>query len=220
MLVHGDKVTKEQALEIIRRTDTFFLRGYGGNARDFNKAAWEILRYPQHPSGDHDWCEVENARGGWLKEWGIVETEYVHNSWISSSYIGGPYGWCNPSGVIHYTDNIGKWPSATDVYTDWLVLAKAFPFLNLTAILMDGEQFEDDRETKPVIGFFVANGRVEILWDPSHVHWIPIVKELSSAEEMIRDFSVLVNNPQARECYFSLEQIKAWRDQVDGLTSP
>lgn len=45
-VIFGNPVTKEQALEIIRRTDNFF-NGYFGNNHEFDNSAAQICRLPQ-----------------------------------------------------------------------------------------------------------------------------------------------------------------------------
>lgn len=47
-----------------------------------------------------------------------------------------------------------------EVYDEWKMVAKAFPFLELQCRLMNGETCEE--ETVPVIDFFVNNGKVRM----------------------------------------------------------
>lgn len=156
MLVTGESVTIEQAKEIIRRTDTFFeyaprtSRGYVG----WVKSSLKI------PEG---WRELRR----WQESWGLIRTEYVHNSWISSSFIYGPHGWCHPDGTIAFGDNIGKWPSVSEVLSDWTLLAKEFPFLNLDVTLFDGEECEDN--ILPVVSITVRSGEA-IVCEPIEWH--------------------------------------------------
>lgn len=163
MKVKGETIPVDAANEIIRRTDTFFL-GWGGNNKRWNKWAWEMLKVPNHDSDIFDnydlFCE---AKESFKKTWELIETEYVANSWMSSSFIGGPHGWCHPTGRIFYSDNVGKWPSCEDIFNEWKILAGAFPFLKLGVVLMNGESCEDG--TSPVCGFIVRNGTVTVV-DP------------------------------------------------------
>ena len=91
----------------------------------------------------------------------MIETNYVRNTWIGSSFVHGPHGWCHPDGQIDHIDNVGKWPSVEEIRDDWQMLATAFPFLILTATLMSGESCEDD--TKPIVTMSVADGRVSLM---------------------------------------------------------
>lgn len=174
MLVTGVPVSEEQALEIIRRTDTFFTWG-GGNNRAFNNMVHETLRMPVNDSYEqYPGCEQFKsfddywaAKEKWREKWGLVDTEYVINSWISCSFVGGPHGWCHPDGTIGFSDNVGKWPSVEEVYNDWVILAKEFPFLDIGVTLMNGESCEDD--ISPVVSFVVKDGTVEVV-DPDKIN--------------------------------------------------
>lgn len=170
MLVFGERVKPEVALEVIRRTDTFFTQGYDGNNRDFSERVRRLVRYPNY---DHnaDQLEMQARYEEFQKVWKPVRTEYVTNSWVSCSFIFGPHGWMQPDGRIQYGDNVGKWPSVEEIFDDWRLLAETFPFLRLDAVLMDGEgdsrdEEDNNRELKPVVTFRVRDGEVNLL-DPS-----------------------------------------------------
>jgi hypothetical protein len=167
MVVSGRPVTADQAMEIIRRTDSFLCNGYGGNDHDWNARMKHRLGMP-----DTDRMTAENSTPkqfhaawgrleAWQRAWGCIETEYVHNNWLSTAFIGGPHGWCRPDGRIEYSDNVGKWPSAESVESDWRTLATEFPFLHLAATLMSGESCEDHR--RPVCTILVREGAVTLV---------------------------------------------------------
>lgn len=162
MLVSGRAVTPDQAKEIIRRTDNFMTSGYGGNDHAWNRRTKQLLGMPDDDfSVTKDYtADQRNALwrkiDAWREAWGVIHTEYVRNSWLSCSFIGGPHGWCRPDGRIGFTDNVGKWPSAEDVTKDWQTLATAFPFLRLAATLMSGECCDDHRA--PVCTILVRGG--------------------------------------------------------------
>lgn len=166
MKVTGTPVTREQALEIIRRTDSFFI-GHDGNDHAYNKRLRERLGMT-----DDDYTKQltfqqyedrDQKNQEWLRQWGYVQTDYVHNSWISAAFIFGPYGWCHPNGTISFEDNVGKWPSTTTIFNDWTVLAKEFPFVKAGVTLMSGEE---SQETVPVVSFVVHEGQVRVV-DPA-----------------------------------------------------
>ena len=164
MIVTGEAVTVEQALEIIRRTDSFFGHGWGGNDQKYSKWVKEVVHYPDletYPIERFSECFEEISE--WKANWGYIETEYVRNSWIASSYIGGPCGWMHPDGNIGFAENVGKWPDISEVYGDWASIAVAFPFLSLEVTLMNGEHGEFN--TKPVVSFLIRNGEVKLI-DP------------------------------------------------------
>jgi hypothetical protein len=156
MIVSGVPVTVEQALEIIRRTDNFFQHpGYLGNDRKFNERLMARFRIPG------SW----EAREGWSTDWGVIQTEYVTNSWIACAYIYGPHGWCHPDGVIGFVDNVGKWPTVKDILEEWTLLAEAFPFLDVGVTLMDREHCEDGGV--PLVSIRVLYGTCTLV-DPRH----------------------------------------------------
>lgn len=150
MTVTGFPVSVEQAKEIIRRTDSFITHGYDGNNREFNKMVRKLLGMPPDTLYMSDEERREFANSGkfgsywedtraWRESWGVIETEYVHNNWISCSWIGGAHGWCHPNGQIGSCHNIGKWPSSIEVYEDWKKIAEAFPFLELGVSFIEEE---------------------------------------------------------------------------------
>jgi hypothetical protein len=169
MIVWGTPISEDKALEIIRRTDSFFVWG-GGNSREFNKRLRARLGMPKDyldMSDDEleadNWFERAERTDSWRERWGYIDTEYVHNSWISCAFVGGPHGWCHPDGTIGYCDNVGKWPSCDAVLADWQKLAGEFPFLDMHAVLMSGESCEED--SLPVCGFRIEDGSVST-FDP------------------------------------------------------
>ncbi len=165
MFTTGRQVTPDQAKEIIRRTDMFMTDGYGGNDHAWDRAMATRLRMTHHcclwsvNNGARDWSAMHDREDRWLKAWGAIGTEYVHNNWMSCAYVYGPHGWCWPDGRIAYVDNVGKWPSVEDVLRDWTAIAEAFPFLHLAATLMSGEHCED---TEPVVTIVVDGGRAHL----------------------------------------------------------
>jgi len=226
MIVVGKTITVEQALEIIRRTDMFFTHGYGGNDHGFDNRAKMIVGMPEtdlwrEPSYNEWsdelrtklWQERWDGLQAWREKWQVIETEYVHNSWISCSFVGGPHGWCHPDGKIFYQDNVGKWPSIEAIRKDWSILAKAFPFLDLRVLLMDRESCEDNRE--PVVGFRVKSGRVRVL--PGEASMFKDMPNAVAGRDLMEEMSaVFTLEPSQREHRLGLNQIKTWKNQVYG----
>lgn len=229
MIVVGQSVTEEQASEIIRRTDSFFVHGYGGNNRDFERAVRTITGMPpdffdrmdedkERPGAFAEIIEQERA---WRERWGCIETSYVSNAWIASAFVYGPHGWCHPDGTILHLDNVGKWPSASSIYEDWLTLVGEFPFLDLSVVLYDGEQGEEEEEKTAVIGFRVKNGAVEIITDDPETalweHTTPV--KLAQKHGQMRNESAMmmrVLNPNGRaENAIDINQIHDWVKKVE-----
>lgn len=211
MIVTGEKLSEEQALEIIRRTDSA-LNGYfiGGNDKEYEKWLQAVCKIPDIDDyGEYQIYAAE--RDMWASKWGVIATGYVHNSWVVSSYIGGPYGWCHPDGTIGYSDNIGKWPSVEDVEEEWRTLAEEFPFLQIEVSLMSGEYCENN--TYPIVSMLIRDGSVELV-DPKERN---LHKEFgrtipaAAGDTFVYD---LFNHKQERG--ISKEQIRKWAKQVFG----
>lgn len=168
MVVWGVPVTDEQAKDIILRTDSFLTdicQYGGGNNKRWGAWARTELGF-KHLSDDesHGHWRLQSLIQEKLRTHiGFVETEYVHNVWAACAFIYGPHGWCHPNGTIWYEDNVGKDPCARVIFEDWQALANAFPFLDLTVTLFNGESAEDD--TAPVVSFRVQGGHVALLAD-------------------------------------------------------
>lgn len=228
MLTYGRSVTPEQALEIIRRTDTFFTHGYGSNAHRFDEDARRIVGLPPERWGVPEPDETEPQRIArlrrewaieeqWRVWWDCVDTGYVHNSFVSSAFIGGPHGWCHPDGLVYFADNVGKWPSVEAITEDWKTLLDAFPFIDLGVVLMDNES--SDEEAQPLIGIRVGSGAVTLMHPDDALHDFEGANLQELRKRLERDWDQAISllgtwNPEARECAFSRDQIKKWRDQV------
>lgn len=86
----------DQAKEIIRRTDSLFTQGYGGNDHAWEERLARRLRKPyMHPYAKREMPAImEGFRrdDAWRERWGCLPTQYVHNSWLSTCFIGGRWG--------------------------------------------------------------------------------------------------------------------------------
>jgi len=216
MLVTGVPVTVEQAKEVIRRTDTFFCGGYGGNDEDYDQRVRLLVGYPTYDQFPTP-AETFSARDSWMSRWRAIETSYVNNSWISSCFVGGPHGWCHPDGRIGFVDNIGKWPGVEAVENDWGTLARAFPFLDIGVTLMDGESCAPNA---PIVSMRIYRGAV-VLHDPTHTdvhagHEPPTrggrLDHLSEEAALIARFTARTFNEHA----IPDEWIQEWADAHNG----
>lgn len=227
MIVTGRKLSSEQALEIIRRTDSFFLL-YTGNDIAFNENVLTMIGYPHEISNNDPRClnsdgttnmerklqlfdEYWEKKQNWANDWGLIPTNFVKNSWISCSFIGGPHGWCHPDGQIGFCNNIGKWPNVSEVYYDWKTLAAEFPYIEIEATLMDREEYEDN--SKPIISFLIRDGNVELI-DPQirNIHeefGRTIMKSNDMMTNVLRIFSC---GPDAEHA-ISLDIIRSWAER-------
>ena len=147
MLVKGHPVTREQASEILIRTDNWYLHT---NNTEFEIAVCERFNITD------DLVKVEIFK----TKLHILYLNLLSNQRICSSWVGGPHGWCDWEGNI-FSDNynLGKWPTAYNIYLDWLTITKAFPFLNLSCQIYDGEVGDNPQ---PILQYDIKEGRVEI----------------------------------------------------------
>lgn len=203
MIVTGKTISETDALEIIRRTDIFIADPkYNGHDKEFSSRAIRILKYPDY---DYGMTKV------WLKDWGFISLEYIYNDWINSSYAGGAHGWCHPDGTIGYAENIGKWPEIQEVFSEWKIIAEAFPFLELEVTLMNGEYC--DQNIKPVVSFLIRNGSVEIV-DPDkrnlHAEFFRTMPEKSNST---LNLVMVMSGNYALSNKIPIHQIQCWAEK-------
>jgi len=212
MIVTGPQISEDLALEVIRRTDSWFVSAHGCNDHEGDRRLAQRFRMPHFhdhssfPEG-FNWRHHWDRCARWSKAWGAIETQYVRNNWIGSPYIHGPHGWCHPNGRIHHVDNVGKWPAVEEIHADWQLLATAFPFLVLTVTLMSGEYVEED--AVPVVSMDVADGRVT-LKEPIDID--PVPRRTFDNGAAARLFT---STPALRERYpFREDVMRAWEKKA------
>lgn len=156
LLVVGDTVTKEQAAEILIRTDLFYFSSNDLQWKKMLHNAANIKFEDEESYLATDWDSLREAK----ERFRVLDLEYLCNDRIASCWIGGPHGWCNWDGKIFSNNyNIGKWPNASAIYEEWEEIARAFPFLKLKSQLFDGETSTEN--SKPAIQFNIADGKVK-----------------------------------------------------------
>lgn len=187
LIVDGERVTPAQAQLIIVRTDGWHL-----TCRDllWRRTVTSIMTEVsgiQVQLNEHDLYENYLAVDAFRAKIGGIELEYLVNSRIATSHIGGPHGWCDWNGRI-FTDSyeIGKWPKTEEVFEEWKRIAAAFPFLTLRSQLVDDDVFDDEGNRLglpiPLVEFRVQGGQVEVL-EPTEqmktTRWIDVEEEPS-----------------------------------------
>lgn len=143
LIVVGDPVTREQANDILIRTNqwAFFSTNDTGWEHAVEAAAAECLGRPIEPNPAPDVDSerrIAMMRAHWqrLRDWrervGVLNLHYLENAQVMSSWMGGPHGWCDWDGRIGCSNyNIGKWPSKDDITEDLTAIAAAWPFLRM-----------------------------------------------------------------------------------------
>lgn len=226
-VIFGEKTTPEYATEVIRRIDSFFTLGYDGNDREFIKAAKEAIGKPSEEKyydeyygpgedAEHDHKAFLEASREWREKWGIIPLEYLHTSWVSSSWIGGPNGWIHKDGTISYANNIGKWPEVSEVYEELTAIATAFPELKFYLTLSSAEEdMEDEESTRSLVSFEVSDGSVYVI-EP-----IPLDEAFTKAHNAgARTCMELLNAGMTilhlgKEGVFSLSELKELAEKVE-----
>lgn len=179
LLVVGEKVTPQQAQEINIRTSS--LPYLSTNNRKFSAEVYEYLYKVKNLTNYWDYTGDINV----TEEYGILELEYLQNQYIASAWIGGPHGWCDWQGNIFANNyNIGKWPSVSQVYQEWCLIAHTFPFLNLQCQLLNKECSEhcNDEEnsketTRAVVQFTIEKGAVDLEVEPKSLILEPVTSD-------------------------------------------
>lgn len=142
--ITGEDISKDQAFEIIRRTDLFFIQPERSvesvnlkkdldmpiNLDDlFYIAEHKLDKIKMFPDRD----EYRKALSIWREKWEHLEINHFYNDIISSS---APICWCHLNGKIYFNNNIyiNVDNFIDSVYNDWKIIANEFKFLKLKVI--------------------------------------------------------------------------------------
>jgi hypothetical protein len=177
LYVAGDPVTPEQADLILVRTNG---PRFHTNDEKWNDMVARTFGLPIEGRVTHE--EEEEV----IRRFGMLDINHLNNGRISSTYAGGPNGWCDWDGTIGCVEGHlhCKWPSVTDVFSEWNMLARAFPFLRLTAQLTtDGWEDGGDGTTRRVlVQWEVKGGMVHMVTPGPLVHPVPLSVTNDAAE--------------------------------------
>lgn len=155
LLVEGDDVAREQANEILVRTDGWY---FCTNDDVFRRSVCGLVGIEIDSHGILGWRSLDEFR----TSIGALDLNDIDNNQIMSSWIGGPHGWCDWDGKIGCdTWNIGKWPTFDGITEEWVTIAAAFPYLRLRAQIVANEG-----EGEIVGGWTVTDGTVTVDFQP------------------------------------------------------
>jgi len=191
-IIKGKKVTKDQAKDIIFKTDNYFHDSSAPHS-NWNKARVERYRkksglylldeYSEliteaiktrneddaeySLNDDINYPKYFDYHDKLLRELGIEllhdNIEFIRNDLADSSYIGGANGFIDCEGNINYDRNIGKWPSVEEVYSELVTLSEAFPYLEMYVSIYDIEKCQrDEMPARLVVSFIVKDKKVII----------------------------------------------------------
>lgn len=212
MLVKGEKITPEQAAEVLIRTNSTYL---STNNRSMEKQVYEILgarcETRTHTRNDGSKYTTETYHTDEMEQrFQMLDLTWIHNSRILSAWIGGPNGWCDWEGNIAMADkNLGKYPSGESIYNDWVKVAEAFPFLDLRAQILpceSTEALEAGPGLMPTMEFRVKNGEVTVM-EPIDLCAFPRSPDISNLT------AALVTGTANRE--FGLPNLDVFREKVE-----
>lgn len=193
MIVTGENISESKAKEILFRTDSFFIDINPGAMEDkFIEEYKRVSCLNRLDASDPDYFKNKDIINNAL---GHIYLEYLSNNYAYSRFIYGPHGWCNPNGTMFYEDNIGKWPSVEDVYKEWCIIYKEFPFLNLNVTIMSGEECEDGK--RPLLNIKICDNGV-IMEEPNlevhkEIDKRPLAKKFSALSMYNSKFGVPKN---------------------------
>lgn len=144
------------------------------------------------------------------KECGILSLTYLQNSPYCSACVDNP-NWLHWDGRIEFNKNLGKYPSATNIYEEWKLIAKRFPILDLQCQLFDDEMcnvIENPENYSPLVQFNIKNGCVEVLFDDFDDIEMPAPTDYASFfMKLMSGMEEIVNPKYAGE---AVKLVKKW----------
>lgn len=164
LLMAGETVKPEQAMEILIRTNEWFMLEYHHTVDTVGEyiKKFYIKTLPEEhqiSSNAFDSQDLTNKLN-------TLDLAYLSNARIQSSWIGGLKGWMNWDGKLFANNyNIGKWPSTEEVMSDIETIVMAFPYLDFELQLINKEYDDDSKLVAeyPAFTCQVKNEKIEII---------------------------------------------------------
>lgn len=190
LLIIGDSVTKDQAAEILIRTNDWY--GFFNNHKN-NFLLDEIKKiYKETLPVEELISEIKIDEDIFNNKINKLLLNHLHNDRIDSSWIGGLNGWCNWDGKIFCNNyNIGKYPYVGDVLDDLKLIIKNFPYLNFQLQLLNKEASieEEASDVRPLVSLEISKGQIKEM-DIDYL----ITPYLSDFDESKENFINLMNS--------------------------
>ncbi len=181
LIIIGQPVAPGTAVEIIRRTDTFFRGGWHpswDSEYERNLRAAFGLPGRRHPADAPrpDLATQATATARWRRKWGCLDLR-----WMSTNQIAAGTGFCNPDGTLAFAGELEDYANGLELLHDFRMIALAFPHLTFDVavwgdqrVSMLGLPMFDALETPwppeltaqvamPTLGFLVRQGRVAVV---------------------------------------------------------
>lgn len=166
LLVTGKDVTPEQAAEVIVATTHWTLKLRPEDEWSREVAARMGVGWDSYRMLDRDGLDR------FYEGTGVEYIEYLANRSVhlddeeaDSSWI----GWDGSVGTSGMT-LAAKWPSHTEIHYEWGILARRFPFLDLTAQLIrpdwgNDEEYLSEPRAGELLGTWRVRGGELVLWE-------------------------------------------------------
>lgn len=195
MTVKGKTISRKRAREIIIRCiNPFYIFS---NNREHREEIIKILQIPNEPKSRSEYNSEEDYSENFSKDFRkywqrflknkkrlkILDLNFICLTSIlnSDDFMVCPYGWLSWDGEIEFIGNIGKWPDIEEVFKEWKIIAKNFPYLEMEIqlwnndIYCDYNSIPDNYVIKPIIQFNLKNGKC-IFTKPEYNHNIKVVE--------------------------------------------
>lgn len=185
LVVTGERISERAANEVIIRTTALeFLEVNDSEWNDLVMDAFGLSR--RRDQHNQSWQEDLARLTAQEHELRTLPLQYLHNSRVSSAYIGGPHGWCNWDGTIGCAGySIGKWPDGLTIQRDLKAITTAFPYLNMTVQVVHENDVTED-EPHASITWYVHGDEIE--YDVSSRQPLVTPVELLSGPAMMNRF--------------------------------
>lgn len=201
----GPKVTKEQALDFIFRTDTAIQCPlHCCNDRVFEKRLANLLGYPKE---DESRAEYFKHMDELHKKLNLICLEYLSSNWVASSFISGPNGPVSPDGEVKLAKNFGKWPSIEEIENELTIIAEEFPWLKFKLGIKNDEMSHDYNPESFDFAWDLSEGK----W--SRISTINLFDTIPKTESVCESIKRFAN--RRRETTWTIDQIKdMWGDRI------
>ena len=164
LLMVGETVKPEQAMEILIRTNHWYMLEHNYNQDIIGETIKKFYTKTLAPEDQIGTNEIDGE--DLVKKLDVLELNYLENARIQSSWIGGLKGWMNWDGTLFTNNyNIGKWPTEDELIYDIKTVINAFPYLNFELQLVR-EEYNDDGLLEAQYPFFtclVKNKDIKII---------------------------------------------------------
>jgi hypothetical protein len=164
LLMVGETVKPEQAMEILIRTNHWYMLEYNYDQDIIGETIKKF--YTKTLASEYQIGENKIDGEDLIKKLDALELNYLENARIQSSWIGGLKGWMNWDGKLFTNNyNIGKWPTEDELIYDIKTIINTFPYLDFELQLVR-QDYSDSGDMEKQYPFFtcrVKNKDIKII---------------------------------------------------------